>query len=220
MKYPKPTSSSSLALKLASLAGAVGIIPAAHAAVVTAANSPITPPNSLGTNTWDVDGSGYAAFNLVHGTTTVSGSTCDAAFLNAIHGAKLVVTSASHKIANLATGDQVGAALDTGKTFDASPQLVTYHSVTLVQKNFNGVPGFFGFSFQDSNSLTYYGWGNILIDGSSAGSGFTIQNAYYDNIPGTAITVGDMGVPEPSGIALLALGSVGLAAWRLRKKKA
>lgn len=80
-----------------------------------------------------------------------------------------------------------------------------------------GETGFFGFSFT-SGSDTFYGWGEMMLNnvsGTNNGYGFQITRAYYDNAAGTPISVG--AVPEPSSIALLAIGAGGLAAWRRRK---
>jgi len=72
--------------------------------------------------------------------------------------------------------------------------------------------------FNESTNETNYGWGTIQYSGTN--SDFTIVQLYYEN-EGNSITVGDVGVavPEPSSLALLALGAAGIGAYR-RKKKA
>jgi len=54
-----------------------------------------------------------------------------------------------------------------------------------------GDTGFFGFKFT-SGGNTYYGWGEIHIQGLST-SPYTITRAYYNSTPFAPITVGDTG---------------------------
>jgi len=79
---------------------------------------------------------------------------------------------------------------------------------------YDGQVGFFGFKFAlESNGTTVYGWGELKR--LTADSGELLRWAYEDS--GDPIHVAD--VPEPSGLALLALGAGGLAAWRSRRRK-
>jgi hypothetical protein len=58
-------------------------------------------------------------------------------------------------------------------------------------------------------SDTFYGWVGIqLQDPANGNSTGTITDFAYENTPGQGIAAG--AVPEPSGLALLALGAVGL----------
>jgi hypothetical protein len=83
------------------------------------------------------------------------------------------------------------------------------------------------------NSDLYYGWVGITactadfdaVSGSDCGSTtaadstIVIQDWAYDST-GAAVTAGEGEVPEPSSLALFALGGVGLAALRARRKRA
>ena len=86
-----------------------------------------------------------------------------------------------------------------------------------------GETGFFGFKFT-SGADTHFGWGELNISGSPIGSGYTILRAYYETTPGASIKVGDTEggngtVPEPSTLAMFALGAAGVTLARRRRKQ-
>ena len=79
--------------------------------------------------------------------------------------------------------------------------------------------GYMGFQFNNSGTINY-GWMEIQRNGAAKDSGILLRWAFEDE--GKDIRVGDTGqggsaVPEPSGLALLALGAAGIYA--LRKKR-
>jgi len=167
-------------------------------------------PATAGAVGWDVDGVGGTNFSLVNAG-TLSGRFSPTPNSNSL----LVDTSTD--LQNIATGGVVGALQARWLT---NTLALTYVGGTAaVPGNFSpGTSGQFGFRFTDAGN-TYYGWGSLLIDGQSSGQGFKITEAYYQSTPGTAIDVGAVPVPEPTGIALLALGSAGVMAWRSRRRK-
>ena len=122
---------------------------------------------------------------------------------------------------NIAAPGPVGGAQTQWRTGDFTLTLSSDPAVNGVNFTKN-VSGQFGFRFDAGSdpSFTYYGWGSLLIDGQAAGQGFKITEAYYQSTPGTAINVGAVPVPEPTGMALLAIGSAGVLAWRSRRKQA
>ncbi len=88
--------------------------------------------------------------------------------------------------------------------------------------------GYLGFSFTLADGL-HYGFIGMTVGPQGLGANsraISIGGIGYETTPNTAITVsGGFGavpnaVPEPSSVALLALGAGGLAAYRQRRKKA
>lgn len=80
--------------------------------------------------------------------------------------------------------------------------------------------GFVGVAINNGGS-TNYGWIRIGIsnDGTGAPVAFTVYDWAYETEANTPITVGLIPEPSPAaGLALLAAGAAGIAAWRRRKQ--
>jgi hypothetical protein len=194
-----------------------------EAAVVSALNTPISPPSSLGARVWDVDGDSNGDFKLEHDFSYgfIFGD------LTEIDGGRFVALSSGNAFAKLASGFVVGASM-SGFAFSPNARVnisVTVQGTIASDAGVGGWSigdvGFFGFKFT-SGGNTYYGWGEFDLPGGTPGSGFTITKAYYETTPGASITVGDTvgAIPEPSTCALALLAAGGVAAYRSRRKQA
>jgi hypothetical protein len=227
-----------LSRKLAALAGATGAVAAGTAeavpytptagvaaaqgipgfSFVTSTNvtlGTLRPPASPGSTVWDIDGVGGADFQLTHSNPFV-GFTAARILQNQSSNSLLGSQGEGFYLQKLQTGFDVA-----GGVFGSSVGL-TFNGVLGNATDFTlGDPGQFGFKFI-SGEFTHYGWGSLVIDGSPVGQGFQITEAYYQTTPGTPILVGQVpqAVPEPSSMALLAIGAAGVTAWRARRKKA
>ncbi|MEP6810924.1 MAG: PEP-CTERM sorting domain-containing protein [Chthoniobacterales bacterium] len=76
---------------------------------------------------------------------------------------------------------------------------------------------FLGFRFNTGAGMQY-GWARITMDGSP-GNSFTLVDYAFGDV-GDMITAGQTAaIPEPGSLGLLALGGLGLVAWRRQRGK-
>ena len=81
---------------------------------------------------------------------------------------------------------------------------------------------FVGFRFNNGSGLQY-GWARVRMDGAASRFSFTVLDYAWAD-PGEPIKAGQtsssgMVVPEESSLGGLALGAVGIALWRQRRKR-
>jgi hypothetical protein len=223
--------------KIAALAGATGAVAAGSAEAVTytptagvvaaqgipgfsfVSPSNVTlgslrPPATIGITTWDIDGAGAAEFNLENqGGIAFLGAADSGINLRGFSNEGLFIQ-------NLATGANVNTSPVNGSWGTANVAVTNNGFPQFASGFVLNTSGQFGFRFFDSvASDSIYGWGSMVIEGDPIGSGYKITEAYYNQTPGTTINVGAVPVPEPSSIALLAIGAAGVAAWRIRRKQ-
>lgn len=202
------------------VASAQGIPGFSFTAPLTVTSGTLRPPSSAGNNGWDVDGNGQNDFNLQNNNDNQAFLIPRAPFAPNPNGLLLTSTSSGPEIRNLANAAPVGPS---AVVWDNNGQAITFNAFYNMQDpGFTpNQPGYFGFrfAFGSNPNQYYYGWASLTIDFSTDGEGYKITEAFYQSTPNTAINVGAVPVPEPSGVALLAAGAAGVTAWRARRKK-
>jgi hypothetical protein len=120
-------------------------------------------------------------------------------------------------VGRLALGSPIGSATNT-PLHTWGNHYVSYTGSASGNWNADGDTGYMGFSFllNDGAGSTVYGWAEI--ERVSPSSANLLGWGYEDS--GAAIAAGATAVPEPSGLALLALGATGVAALRRRRSAA
>ncbi|HWL53663.1 MAG TPA: PEP-CTERM sorting domain-containing protein [Chthoniobacteraceae bacterium] len=111
-----------------------------------------------------------------------------------------------------------GDTIDSGDQFstDFTRTVFYYPTEEAIAPDW-GPGSYLGFKVDENDTDTYYGWLEITWDSDT--QVFQILSGAYESTPGVGISV-PRAIPEPSSLALLALGASGLAALRRRKKAA
>ena len=116
------------------------------------------------------------------------------------------------------------AGLTVGDTVNSSTQ-PSAHSVTTYQVggggNINvfspGSSGYLGVQFKIGEAY-HFGWVHLTTNTENVWA--RVDSVAYNTIAGEGITIGDIAIPEPGAIGLLATGAAGLLAWRARRRAA
>jgi len=133
---------------------------------------------------------------------------------NALSTNGYVVTPANAQPAALLGGTLIGPSSTFSTTYDADLANQGTGAGNFTVDNVTGNPQYVGVQFQTtSGGPTYYGWIGVDITNATDLTG-RIAGFAYDNTPGTPIAAG--AVPEPVGLALLAMGAPFLLRRRTR----
>ena len=107
--------------------------------------------------------------------------------------------------------------LDAGVSIDSS---MLFGPAAGLDGSWAGKSGFMGVAFSE-NSQTHFGY--FQLSAGAPGSPdlypMFVQAFVYEDVAGMAITTATVPTPEPSTLALAALGFLGVAAWRWRRRK-
>jgi hypothetical protein len=132
-----------------------------------------------------------------------------------LSGDKSVPDSGGSYVANLA----FGTVIDGSQTYSQNLNLLTNNGAKIkpvFSGNFYNTHGYIGVEFTDLSSQNHFGWIGFTGGPASGQPTGTITDWAYESDPGDPITAGET-TPEPTSLALLALGAAGVAVWRGRK---
>ena len=117
----------------------------------------------------------------------------------------------------IAPNGATAAKLNAGATIDAG--LFSGATGTLSEFSLKSGTYYVGLDVNVSPGVDYYGWASVINTNSGTNSPPTDVTGYaFQSQANTAINAGDMPIPEPVSLSLLASGVAGVAAIRRRRQ--
>ena len=151
---------------------------------------------------------------VVNGTATAELVGVKDAAANLSGGFLIADTLAANSWGTYVAGDAPSAKI---QTWDAT-------TGQAFEGNFAGATEkYVGFRLHlSSNEDLVYGWAKLSIlgdlDDYPANGDLILHEWAYESTPNTPIAAGSAAVPEPTSLAIFAMGGVGVAAWKRRRK--
>jgi hypothetical protein len=193
---------------------------AAHASVVyTAVNQTVDGTTTGATYTFDPGGlsSDDITLEAILGVPSVPAGTENDVDVSAGAGAGIVETF-EPPFETYATALSGGSAIGSASNFGTGGKLASNAGFGPFEPQWptNGSDAYLGFYFTDSSNDTHYGWAEISAVAGATSDSFTLVGYAYQTTAGVTIDT-PSAVPEPSSLALIALGAAGLVVLRRRR---
>jgi len=215
-------------LKWYALAGGavVAACPAAQAGVISYADvQTVSWVDGAPNNRLDLDmnNDGINDFSFMVNVNAPSGYASESvglSFYGVVAGVPVssAFSAASGQPDLLGVGSPIGPSSTWSSKATTSPFVLSDSSGT---GNFHGASGYLGVQFfSDAATQTHYGWVYLTAseDIANLTSSVTVSGWGYEDTADTAIDAGATAVPEPSSMALFALGAAGIGAVLRRRR--
>jgi len=192
---------------MATAAAVLAFVPAAHAVPTQSTASNIAVPLTTAGVYINLLNGAFGTAAATPGWDINPWSSTGLSFFNpAAPAGGVYAISSVGQVANLALGSVISAATTFGSGAATTTAASSPWSLNAVN--------YFGFRLNnEGNGQIHYGYGVMTI--GAALTNRTVNQLWFESVPGASITV----VPEPSSVALMLLGGLGLAGVLHRRRR-